>query len=259
VAVQYRIADVVAYAFAGRDPDRLLKVAAEATIREVLACHPLLSDVAAELMPEILTTARADLQREIRRRLQARIDRFGLGLEVLPDGVLLQDVHPPLAVVPAFRDVSSAFKDQERMKNEAWAYHRDKVIKAGGIEAWQRLSRPGATLTEELWQELRPGLQGEAAAELHGAEAFAASQQEVAHGHAESFLATESARAVAPQLTDWRLVVDAVSEALAGKKKLILDRPAAGRRHLFLGSPSGSMLPGGVPAILTPPRPAAED
>jgi hypothetical protein len=41
-----------------------------------------------------------------------------LGIEVLPDGVCLQEIHPPLAVVSAFRDVSSAFKEKERMKNE---------------------------------------------------------------------------------------------------------------------------------------------
>ena len=136
---------------------------------------------------------------------RTRLDQFALGLEVLPDGVLLQDVHPPLAVVPAFRDVSSAFKEQERMKNEAWAYHRDKVIKAGGIEAWQRLSRPGATLTEELGKSFARDCKARPPAELHAAEAFAATQQEVAHGNAESFLATEAAHAAAPQMTDWRL------------------------------------------------------
>jgi Cu+-exporting ATPase len=259
--VQYRIADVVAYAFAGREPDRLFKVAAEGAIREVLAAYPLLADAAdGNASPEILTTARAQLQREIRERLQTRLNQFALGLEVLPDGVLLQDVHPPLAVVPAFRDVSSAFKEQERMKNEAWAYHRDKVIKAGGLEAWQKLSKPGATLTEELWQELRPRLQGEAAAELHAAEAFAASEQEVAHGNAESFVLNEAARAAAPQLTDWRLAIDTIGESLTGKKKLILDRPTGGRRHLFLGLPSGSLLPGINPAAIAPPiRPEVED
>ena len=43
-AIQYRISDVVAYAFAGRAPDRLFRVAAEGAIRQVLAGHPLLVD-----------------------------------------------------------------------------------------------------------------------------------------------------------------------------------------------------------------------
>jgi hypothetical protein len=61
-------------------------------------------------------------------------------------------------------------------------------------------------------------------------------------------------------LTEWRLVVDAVGESLAGKKKLILDRAAGGRRHLFLGLPPGAMLPNVNPALVAPPlRPEAED
>ena len=35
----------------------------------------------------------------------------------------------------------------------------------------------------------------------------------------------------------WRLFIDMIGESLAGKKKLMFDRKAPGRRHLFLGLP----------------------
>jgi len=47
-------------------------------------------------------------------------------------------------------------------------------------------------------------------------------------------------------LTEWRLLLETLAEALPGKKKLILDDKAAGRRHLLMGvtpGTAGSLLP----------------
>ncbi|HVW37889.1 MAG TPA: SPFH domain-containing protein, partial [Pirellulales bacterium] len=254
-AVQYRIADVRAYHFAARDPVGVLRAEAESAIRQILAAQPLLADPSAlgdEPPLEILTTGRGPLAEQIGLRLQTRLDSLGLGIEVLPHGVCLADVHPPLEVVDAFRDVSSAFKQRERMKNEADAFRRDRVIKAGGLAAWQEFSAGDAELTDERWERLRPQLDGEAAAELLAAEAFAIDKQERAAGEAACFASLEAAHASAPQLSEWRLFLDALSASLAGKKKLILDSKASGRRHLFLGPQSNAEFPP-TPAMLAPP------
>jgi regulator of protease activity HflC (stomatin/prohibitin superfamily) len=123
------------------------------------------------------------------------------------------------------------------MKNEADAFRRDRVIKAGGRAAWLEFSAADGELTDERWSRLRPQLEGEAAAELLSAEAFAAAQQELAAGEAAGFAAIEAAQAADPQLSQWRLHLDALSSALAGKNKLILDSKTSGRRRLFLGAP----------------------
>ena len=45
-------------------------------------------------------------------------------------GITFQDVHPPLAVVDAYRDVSRAQSDRQRRINEADAYRAEKLAEA---------------------------------------------------------------------------------------------------------------------------------
>jgi regulator of protease activity HflC (stomatin/prohibitin superfamily) len=237
--VQYRIADVRAYRLHSADPDGLLQSLAEGAIREAVAVRPLLAE-RGEDAAELLTGGRGDLEESIRDRLQARANALQLGIEILPRGVCLQDVHPPLDVVPAFRDVSSAFKEKERMKNEADAYHRELLIHAAGVTAWQALAAADSKVDAKLWSGLRPELAGEAAAEINLAEAFAVEQQALAEGDAKQFLAKQAAQDGDSHLTQWRLFLEAIGEALSGKRKLILDPQGGGRRHLLLGLPKES-------------------
>jgi regulator of protease activity HflC (stomatin/prohibitin superfamily) len=187
----------------------------------------------------------------MRDRVQARADSLGLGVKILRDGVCLQDVHPPLNVVDAFRDVSIATKERERLKNEGDRYRRQQLISAAGRNAWHELSSIQRELDDEqwaaLWRKLSPQLAGEAAGKMNAARAFADEQEQLAAGEAVHFALQEAVHAENPHLTQWRLYVDALARALAGKKKLILDRSAAGRRHLMLGLPSASTLPMLIP------------
>jgi Cu+-exporting ATPase len=237
--VQCRVDEPAQWLFTVRDPQETLRTLAESTIREVLATHPVIAEGndKAQHAREILTAGRAEIEREIAERLQQRIEDLELGVVVLDGGVCLQDVHPPLDVVPAFRDVSSAFKEKGRMLNEADADYRKKVILAAGKNAWEQLRATGAEMNEALWSEMRDKLDGEAAAELHSAEAFAETRANVAEGEASQFRQVQQAEAVAPQLTRWRMYVDAVSSALAGKRKMVFDSAGGGRRQLLLGAP----------------------
>jgi regulator of protease activity HflC (stomatin/prohibitin superfamily) len=243
--IQYRISDLRLYRFGVRDADRVLKTLAESVAREVIASCPLLTDgTGGEQPAEILTSGRGELEQRIRDLLQARMDAIGLGIEVLPQGICVQEIHPPLAVVSAFRDVSSAFKEKERMKNEAEAYHRDKVIQTAGEAAWAELSAAGSEVDDNLWKKLRQALSGEASAEINAASAFAAEKEELATGDAESFALIESAHSAAPRLTEWRMFLETLGEAMPGKKKIILDARSGGRRHLMIGLPES--LPSGL-------------
>ncbi len=243
--IQYCVSDLRTYRFGVRDADRVLKTLAESATREIIASRPLLTDgTDGEQLAEITTSGRGDLEQRIRVLLQERVDAVGLGIEVLPDGVCLQEIHPPLAVVSAFRDVSSAFKEKERMKNEAEAYYRDKVIQAAGKAVWLELAADGSEVDDALWMQLREHLSGEASAEINAASAFAAEKEELATGDAKSFALVENAHAAAPRLTEWRMFLEAISEAMPGKKKIILDSRSGGRRHLMIGLPKS--LPSGL-------------
>ena len=175
--IQYRVADLRAFHFAVREPDRMLKTWPKANCGNCSPpsrCWP--TRPIDKPLAEVLTDGRASLEQQLRDRLQQRVDALGLGIEVLPQGVCLQEIHPPLAVVDAFRDVSSAFKEMARLKNEAEGFYRDRLIKAAGDEAYRELSAAGAEVNDELWQRLQPELAGEAAAELNVAQAFADGQ-----------------------------------------------------------------------------------
>jgi regulator of protease activity HflC (stomatin/prohibitin superfamily) len=234
--IQYRIADVRAYRFGSADPESLLASLAEGAIREAVASRPLLADGDAE-ESELLTAGRGPLEEQLRETIQSRADALRLGIEILPRGVCLQDVHPPQDVVAAFRDVSSAFKEKERMKNEADGFHRELLIHAAGQAAWKALAASHAEVDAKIWSDVRSELAGEASAEINAAQAFAIERQAAAEGDAARFLARQTAQSGAPRLTRWRLYLDAVGQTLPGKRKLILDPQGSGRRHLLLGLP----------------------
>ncbi len=244
---QYRVSDLRAYRFGVRDPNTILATMAESVVRQVMGSRPLLTDAAeGASSSEILTSGRAELEQQIRERLQRRVDQLQLGLELLPQGVCLQEVHPPLMVVSAFRDVSSAFKEKERLKNEAEATYRDRVIQAAGKAVYDKLSVSGVEVNDELWVELSPELAGEASREINEARAFADGQQQLAVGEAESYSMMESAHMSEPRMTEWRMLLDTLIETLPGKKKLVLDRRGEGRRHVLMG------LPRALPTELAP-------
>jgi len=255
--IQYRIDDLPAWLFGVRDARQALAEVAVGTVCDVAAAFPVVAREERWRSRELLAAGRAEVESEIARQLQQRIDELKLGVRILDRGVCLEDVHPPLEVVPAFREVSSAFKEKGRLLNEADAEYRRQVILAGGTAAWRQLSQPKGELTPEVWSKLRGELTGEAAAGLLAAEAFATTRENEAAGEAAHYRQVEHAESAAPAETRWRLSVEAMSTALAGKPKLILDSKLAGRRHLLLAPPSfPSNL---IPNLLAPPAQPTEE
>jgi regulator of protease activity HflC (stomatin/prohibitin superfamily) len=261
VTIQYRITDLKEFRFAQRAPERLLRVTAESAVREVIARHPLLLRPAADPAPEpamdqgLLAGGRSAVERQIAEQLQQRADALHLGVEISADGVCLQDVHPPLAVVDAFRDVSAAYKEREKMNNEADTYRRDKLIQAAGEQAWRELSSSPSELTDARWESLRASLTGEAYGDITAAQSYAQQQTTLALGDARSFVERHAAHQKDPRLTEWRLFMDTVGVGLANRPKLLLDRPGEARRHLLLGVP-----PSSIPRVpMFPQRPVPEE
>jgi Cu+-exporting ATPase len=237
-------ADIVRYLFEVRDPDSVVKSLAEGVLRELAARRAFWN---------ILTAERAEIEREARSLLQQRTDDYRLGVDVR--AVALQDVHPPLQVVDAFHDVSSAFKDRERMQKEADAYFQQQIITVAGAAAAERLARHDGQVTDAVWAELKANLSGEASSELAVAKARAADQTYRAEGDAAAFSMRRAAYADWPAISSLRLYLNAIEATLADKDKLVLDPAAAGRRQLFLADPEkfNIRLPAAAP-VATPPR-----
>jgi HflK protein len=193
------------FLFRQLDGDATVRVAAESVMQAVVTASPL---------DDVLTEGRRQIEQRARTELQRRLDRYGAGVEVLE--VKLEDVHPALEVVDAFRAVSDAFEEKNRLINEAEGYRNEELALA----------------------------QGNAKAALENARAYSLGRETRAEGDASRFLAAEAAFSTAPQATQTRLYLETMEEVLPGKKKVIIDAKG-GRRQLMLLR-DGIALPNGL-------------
>jgi membrane protease subunit HflK len=192
--VQYRVKPDVSgpsdYLFNVRDPDTGLRAAAEAAMREVIGRTPIES---------ALTDGKDKVQQDTRTLLQAILDRYRSGIDVV--AVQLQDVGPPDQVSDAFKDVISAQQDRERMVNEARGYANDVVPKA----------------------------RGQAAQLVNEAEGYRQAKVRDATGEAQRFTALQEAYSLARDVTRRRLYLETMELVLPKVNKIVMDDAAAQR------------------------------
>ncbi len=181
--VQYKIKDPAAYLFNVKDIPKTVKDAAEAAMREVIGRTPI---------DEALTTGKFRIQQETKGLLQDILDRYDCGLTVV--AVQLQDVHPPQAVLDAFKDVASAKEDMSKYINEAEAYRNDILPKA----------------------------KGKAAQIINEAMAYKETKIKMAQGEMERFLSRLKAYKMAPQITKERLYLETMEKVLSQTKEIIV-------------------------------------
>ncbi len=122
--VQYKIKDPIEYLFNFRDKGKTIKDAAEAAMREI---------VGKNLIDEVLTEGRFQVQQGTKKLLQEILDRYEAGVKVV--AVQLQDVLPPEPVSAAFKDVASAREDKEKTIKQAEGFRNDLIPKAKGEAA----------------------------------------------------------------------------------------------------------------------------
>ncbi|MBQ9405764.1 MAG: FtsH protease activity modulator HflK [Desulfovibrio sp.] len=198
-SVQYKISDAVDYLFNVSAPTALVSKAAEAAMREVIGNSQIDSAI---------TDGKLKIQNEATQLLQAILNRYGAGIQVL--AVQLQDVHPPHEVIDAFKDVASAREDKSRIINEAEAYRN----------------------------ELLPRARGQAAALRNEAEAYSTTRIRHAEGDAGRFDALRLEYEKAPKVTEQRLYYETVEDVLAhAKEKVLMDNPTAARALPYISLP----------------------
>ncbi|MEZ5400973.1 MAG: FtsH protease activity modulator HflK [Bryobacteraceae bacterium] len=213
--VHYRISSPGDFLFNHFDGETTVRAAVESVIQAVITSTPL---------DQALTTNRREIEARAAKMLQAALDRYRAGVEVIQ--VKLLDVHPSLEVVDAFRDVSGAFEEKNRLVNEAEGYRNEQVALARGSAEASKLAAAG----------------------------YSAGRKNRAAGDAARFTQSEAAFRANPAANEKRLYLETMEQVLPGKKKFIVDSTRH-RRHLLLledGVELGAAAPAVTGAAMPP-------
>ena len=197
MSVQYKVKDSAAFLFNVADAYRSLsdrglqdtvRGVGEASLREVVGRNN---------VDAVLTFDRNRIQVEILAQMQDVLDRYGAGITI--QAVQLQDVFPPDEVREAFRDVTNANEDKNRLIREAEGYNNSII----------------------------PETRGRAAQIIAAAEAYREERVKSSEGDARRFLSQLEEYRKAPGVTRKRLYLETMEQVLASVDKVIVDERIA--------------------------------
>jgi modulator of FtsH protease HflK len=111
------------YAFNIRRPDDTVKAVAESAMREVIGRRAI----------QDLNNERKIIEPTVQELMQKVLNDYRAGVLIVQ--VQLLSVDPPVQVIAAYKDVTAAQQDLQRLRNEAEAYHNQVVPEARGAAA----------------------------------------------------------------------------------------------------------------------------
>ncbi|ACK49576.1 HflK protein [Methylocella silvestris BL2] len=173
------------YAFNIANQKETVKAVAESAMREVIGRSQI---------QRILTAERKVIEPAVQELMQRILNQYKAGVLVLQ--VQLQSVDPPEQVIAAFRDVTAAQQDQNRMRNEAEAY-ANRVV---------------------------PEARGKAAATIQEAEGYRLQTVAEATGQAARFDKIYDEYKKAPGVTRERMYLETMERVFGGMDKVIVDQ-----------------------------------
>jgi membrane protease subunit HflK len=193
-----------------RNPQDTVKAVSESAMREI---------VGRTQIQRILTQERKVIEPQARDLVQRVLNGYKAGVTIVE--VQLLSVDPPQQVISAFRDVTAAQQDSQRLRNEAQAY-ANRVV---------------------------PEARGEAAQIERAAEAYRLQTVAEAQGQAARFSKVHEEYAKSPAVTRERLYLETMERVLSKTDKIILDgRGGTGVvPYLPLNDISGSRANQGAP------------
>ncbi|HTV34690.1 MAG TPA: FtsH protease activity modulator HflK [Methylocella sp.] len=197
------------YAFNIANQRETVKAVAESAMREVIGRGQI---------QRILTADRPKIEADVQALMQGVLNWYKAGILVLQ--VQLQSVDPPEQVIAAFKDVTAAQQDQNRLRNEAEAY-ANRVV---------------------------PEARGKAAAIVQEAEGYKVQSVAQATGQVSRFNQIYAQYKKAPEVTRERLYLETMERVLGGMNKVILDQGGQGSGvvpYLPLGALNGPANEGG--------------
>jgi len=187
--VLWKISDAEKFLFNVRDPERLVRVVAESSMREI---------VGRTQGDQIRTQGRLEAQNQVKDLIQTTLDRYNSG--ILIRGVKLEKADPPPAVIDAFEEVQRAEQNQNKFIREAESY-RNKLL-----------------------GEAR----GEAAKIVEDAKAYKARVVNEAEGEAQRFISVYDEYAKAKDVTRKRLFLETLEEVYSKTNKVIIEQGQQG-------------------------------
>ena len=179
---QYQVKDPVAFLYGVADADAVVRSVTIAALRAVLATMT---------VDAVYTTRREEVEQRVVRDAQQLLDTYQLGVRMV--GMSLLSVHAPEEVHAAFRDVASAQEDKVLIVNRATTFAQESVNLA----------------------------EGDAAAMIESARAFKDEKILQAEGDALAFALREKEYRRAPDLTRFRLHLEALEEILPAAEKIV--------------------------------------
>ena len=193
--VQYKIKNARDYLFKVAEIEDTIEKAGEAAMREVIGKSKI---------DDALTTGKSQIQDGTQTLLQRILDQYQAGVQVA--AVQLKDVNPPEAVVAAFKDVTSAKEDRQKLINQALGYRNDIIPKA----------------------------KGEAAQVINQAKGYAQARLARAEGEATRFLRTLKEYEQAKDIISKRIYIETMEEVLGGVDKIVIDSKVSERLLPYL-------------------------
>ncbi len=175
------------YAFNVSNPPGTVKAVAESAMREI---------VGRSQIQKLLTAERKVIEPAVQELMQRVLDSYKAGVRIVQ--VQLLSVDPPASVISAFRDVTAAQQDRDRLKNEAEGY-ANKVV---------------------------PEARGQAARIQQEAEAYREQTVAEARGQASRFDQIYVQYKNAPEITRERMYLETMERVLGGADKVIVDKSA---------------------------------
>jgi membrane protease subunit HflK len=179
---EYQVKDAVAFHYDVADADTVVRSVTMAALRAVLATMT---------VDAVYTTKRDEVEQRVVRDVQQLLDAYAIGVRMV--GVNLLSVHAPEEVHAAFRDVASAQEDKVLIVNRAITFAQESVNLA----------------------------EGDAAAMIESARAFKDEKILQAQGDALAFTLRENEYRRAPDLTRFRLHLEALEEVLPAAEKIV--------------------------------------
>lgn len=189
LVVQYHIIDAKNYLFNVHNQSGAVHDVAETALRGIIGNRPI---------DDVLTTGKAEIQIQVKEAMQAILDKYESGIEIL--NTQLRDVGPPKAVDFAFKDVQSAKEDKDRLINEAKGY-RNSII---------------------------PEARGKSAQIIAAAEAYREEVISKAEGDAHRFLAQYKEYKKAPEVTRKRIYLETMEQIYPAMNKVIISKENSG-------------------------------
>ncbi|MBL8597699.1 MAG: FtsH protease activity modulator HflK [Devosia sp.] len=188
-AVQWAVANPVFFLFNVRDPEDMVRSAAESAMREVVGRRP---------AQDAFRNDQAGIAAEVQRITQAILESYETGVSI--NDINIEVAAPPAEVVDAFEEVQRAEQDETRFQEEA---RRDANTLLGNAR-------------------------GQAAQLREDAAAYKNRVVQEAEGEAARFVSIYNEYARAPEVTRKRLFLETMEQVLGSSEKVIVEPGTTG-------------------------------